>query len=146
MPCTKCVCLMHPKRRWSSPTSRWKPSATTPIGPPLTWPASGANTPATKARCGNKASCPWTHLICSSVSVEVMLKSIAPCAWTGMLCAIKLPRTACATPTVWRLRLQRPSPTSSALTLVLSLALATSPSSPICLVNSPSSTATWCAT
>ena len=53
-----------PTMPWTSPTDPWKPSATTPSRPPPTWPRSAAATPASRARCGARASCPSTR--CSS--------------------------------------------------------------------------------
>lgn len=44
----------------SSPTSRWKRSATTRSRLPATWPTSAAPTRPSRVRCGPRASCRWT--------------------------------------------------------------------------------------
>ena len=51
----RAVCVAT--RRSSSPTARWKRSATTPTGRRPSWPRSAAATRATAARCGTAASC-----------------------------------------------------------------------------------------
>jgi ribonucleoside-diphosphate reductase alpha chain len=75
-------------RRSSSPTARWKPSATTPTGPPPNWPPSAAATPATAAACGTAASCRWTRWTCWPSSAAAMWK------WTALHPG--LGRPACA--------------------------------------------------
>lgn len=61
---TRCTCstsLTVPTRPSSSPTSRWKRSATTRSRRPATWPTSVARTRPSTVRCGPKASCRWTR-------------------------------------------------------------------------------------
>ena len=99
--CTSCACPTPATRRWSSPTARWRRSATTPTGPPPNWPRSAAATPATAARCGTAASCRWTRWTCWPSSAAATSRSTARRRWTGTRCASASPSTACATPTAW---------------------------------------------
>jgi hypothetical protein len=101
---------------------------------------------ATKARCGTRASCRWTPWTCWPKPVAAMWRQTAAPPWTGTPCATRLPKTACATATVWPLRPQPPSATSLAWMRPSNPRSATCRSSPTCRANSPWSTATWCAT
>jgi ribonucleoside-diphosphate reductase alpha chain len=52
---------------------------------------SAANTPATRARCGTRASCRWTRWTCWPRPAAAMWKWTARPRWTGTPCARRLP-------------------------------------------------------
>ena len=66
-------------------------SATTPTGPRPSWPASAASTPATRARCGTRASCRWTRWSCWPRRAAATSRSTARPPWTGTPCARRSP-------------------------------------------------------
>jgi hypothetical protein len=129
----------------SSPTARWKPSATTPTGPRPSWPRSAAATPATRARCGTGHPAAGHAGLLAEARGGYVEVDRSEHAGLGRA-AQRIARTACATPTAWPSRPRPPSPTSSASTPRSSRASATCRSSPTCRASSPSSTSTWCAT
>ena len=102
------------RRRWSSPTARWRWWRTPPTGPRPSSPRSAAATPRSRARCGTAASCRRTRSTCSPPSAAATSSSTARRRSTGRRCARASSSTACATPTASPSRPPRPSPTSSA--------------------------------
>ena len=75
--CTSCACPMPAPKRWSSPTARWRPCATTPTGPAPSWRPSAGAIPATAAACGTAACCRWTRWTCWPNSAAATSRSIA---------------------------------------------------------------------
>ena len=146
--CTSCACRTRRAKRSSSPTARWKRSATTPTGPRPSWPRSAAAIRATAARCGTAASCrsDSLDLLAEQRGGYVERRHRAVDARLGRAARSASASTACATPTAWRSRRPRRSPTSSASAPRSSRRSATCRSSRTCRASSRSSTSTWCAT
>jgi ribonucleoside-diphosphate reductase alpha chain len=112
--CTSCACPIRATKRWPSPTSLWKRSASTRTGPrPNSQPNADAIR-ATAARCGIAASCLRIRWIFSPSSVAGMSISIVRRRWNGPRFANASPSMACATRTAWRSLRRRRFPTSSA--------------------------------
>ena len=90
----------HPtprRRRSSSPTARWRRSATTPTGPRPRPPKSAAATRATTARCG-KGILPLDSPSCwPRPAPGGYVEVDTPRRWTGRRCACASATTACAT-------------------------------------------------
>ena len=75
------------RRRWRSPTRRWKRSATTRTGRRPSSPKSAAATARTRAACGTAASCRRTRSSSCATSAAATSRSTSRRRWTGTRCA-----------------------------------------------------------
>ena len=131
----------------SSPTARWKRSATTPTGPRPSWPRE-------RGRYSSYQGSLWDRGILPLDTLDLLAEQRGGYVEVDRSADAGLGRpapqdrraTACATPTASPSRRRRRSPTSSASTPRSSPASATCRSSRTCRASSPSSTTTWCAT
>ena len=136
------------RRRSSSPTARWRPSATTPTGPRPSWPRSAAATRASSGSLWDRGILPHRHARAAGRGAR-RLRRGRPLdhARLGRAARSASRPTACATRTASRSRRRRRSPTSSASIASIEPTLP----EPVgedrtCRASSPWSTSTWCAT
>ena len=89
--CTCCACRTRRTKRWSSPTARWKRSATTPTGRRPSWPKSAAATRSYTGSCGTAASCRRTRSSCCAKSAAATSRSTTSSTmdWDALRARIK---------------------------------------------------------
>jgi ribonucleoside-diphosphate reductase alpha chain len=101
-------------KRWSSPTARWKRSATTPTWPRPSWPKSAAATQSYEGSLWDRGILPQDSIKLLAEERGGYLEQDMSESMDWSWCATASSSSACATRTAWRSPRPRPFRTSSA--------------------------------